>query len=55
MDGRRAGQLLKAVKAVLEGQELVREAQDAASARQNVPTATMANRGQTSVDMTSAS
>jgi pyruvate/2-oxoglutarate dehydrogenase complex dihydrolipoamide acyltransferase (E2) component len=54
MDGRRAGQLLKAVKAVLEGQELVREAQDAASARQDVPTATMANRGQTSVDMTSA-
>jgi len=33
MDGRRAGQLLKAIKIVLEGQELVREAQEALSAR----------------------
>jgi pyruvate/2-oxoglutarate dehydrogenase complex dihydrolipoamide acyltransferase (E2) component len=34
MDGRRAGKLLKAVKAVLESDELVREAQDAGSWRQ---------------------
>ncbi|MDP9001091.1 MAG: 2-oxo acid dehydrogenase subunit E2 [Myxococcota bacterium] len=33
MDGRRAGQLLKAIKRILESDELVREAQDAAASR----------------------
>jgi 2-oxoacid dehydrogenases acyltransferase (catalytic domain) len=37
MDGQRAGRLLKAIKSVLEGEELVREARDAASARGERP------------------
>jgi pyruvate/2-oxoglutarate dehydrogenase complex dihydrolipoamide acyltransferase (E2) component len=43
MDGMRAGQLLKAIKIVLEGQDLVREAQDALSARR-APIAPAADR-----------